>query len=163
LIWIDYVIIGLIALSAVIGLTRGFVREAFSLAGWGVAVWIAVKFGKPLANYFEKLIPVPSIRFATAFAVLFLTTLLLAGLVTRLLNQLVITTGLTGTDRLAGLLFGAGRGILLVAVLVFLGGLTPLPNDPWWRESKLIPPFQSLALWLRDRLPAGIASYVRYR
>ncbi len=153
MIWIDYAIIGLIALSAVFGLTRGFIREAFSLLGLGVAIWVSMQYGKALAGHFDKVIPVPSVRLVAAFAVLFITTLMLAGLVARLLSQLVMTTGLTGTDRIVGLLFGAGRGIVIVALLVFLGGLTPLPNDPWWKESKLIPSFQSLALWLRDRLP----------
>ena len=80
-----------------------------------------------------------------------------------LLAQLVNKTGLTGSDRFAGLLFGIGRGVLVVAVLVLLAGLTPLPQDPWWAESTLIGPFQNIALWLRDLLPAGVAGNIVYR
>jgi membrane protein required for colicin V production len=163
LIWIDYGILGLIALSAVVGLLRGFIREAFSLLVWIVAIWIGLTFSHDFAPLLGKYIQVPSVRIAAAFVALFLLTLLVGGLVGYLLTQLVQMTGFSGTDRLLGLLFGVARGALLVSVLVLLAGVTPLPNDPWWKESTLIPPFQKLALWLREHLPAGLAGYVTYR
>jgi membrane protein required for colicin V production len=88
--------------------------------------------------------------------------LILASLIAFLLHKLVQSTGLTGTDRLAGMVFGIGRGVVAVAVLVLLAGATPLPADPWWKESALIPPFQSLALWLRDQLPSDVGNYVKF-
>lgn len=163
LIWIDYGIIGLVALSAVVGLLRGFIREAFSLLTWIVAVWVGLTFSHDFAPLLEKHVQIPSVRLAAAFAILFVATLLVGGLVSYLLTQLVQMTGFTGTDRLLGLLFGVARGTLLVSVLVLLAGVTPLPKDPWWTESVLIPPFQKLALWLREQLPAGLAGYVTYR
>jgi membrane protein required for colicin V production len=163
LIWIDYGILGLVALSAVVGLLRGFIREAFSLLVWILAVWVGLTFSHDFAPLLEKQIPVPSVRIAAAFAALFILTLLVGGLVSYLLTQLVQLTGFTGTDRMLGLLFGVARGALLVSVLVLLAGITPLPNDPWWKESVLIPPFQKLALWLREQLPAGLAGDVIYR
>ncbi|HLF97387.1 MAG TPA: CvpA family protein [Methylococcaceae bacterium] len=163
LIWIDYGILGLIALSAVVGLLRGFIREAFSLLVWIVAAWVGLTFSHDFAPLLEKHLQTPSVRIAAAFAALFLLTLVVGGLVGYLLTQLVQMTGFTGTDRLLGLLFGVARGALLVSVLVLLAGVTPLPNDPWWKESALIPPFQKLALWLREQLPVGLAGYVTYR
>jgi membrane protein required for colicin V production len=59
--------------------------------------------------------------------------------------------------------FGIARGMVVVAVLVMLAGLTPLPEDSWWKESKLIPPFQSLAVWLRDQVPSSMAGYFNYQ
>lgn len=163
LIWVDYGIIGLIGLSALIGLMRGLVREVFSLALWGAAIWLGLRFGRDFSVHLESVIPIPSARMAASFLILFIGTLLAGGLLAYLLGKLVDSTGLGGTDRLAGLLFGMVRGMLIAAVLVLLAGVTPLPEDPWWKQSKLIPPFQSLALWLRDQLPAGLASYVKYR
>lgn len=163
MIWIDYGIVGLLALSALVGLMRGFIREAFSLLVWILAVWIGLTFSHDFAPLLEKHIQVPSVRIAAAFAVLFILTLLVGGLVGYLLTQLVQLTGFSGTDRLLGLLFGAARGALIVSVLVLLAGVTPLPNDPWWKESVLIPPFQKLAVWLREQLPAGLAGSVTYR
>lgn len=162
LIWIDYSIIGLIALSALIGLMRGFVREAFSLSLWALAGWVGLSFSHEFSVLLEPSITYPSARIAAAFGILFVTTLLLGGLLGFLLSKLVSATGFSGTDRLIGLLFGVARGALIVSVLVLLAGLTPLPTDPWWKESQLIPPFQKLALWLRGQLPTGLAGYVTY-
>lgn len=163
MIWIDYGILGLIALSAVVGLLRGFIREAFALLVWILAVWVGLTFSQDFAPLLQSHIQTPSVRIAAAFAALFMLTLLVGGLVGYLLAQLVQMTGFSGTDRLLGLLFGVARGALLVSVLVLLAGVTPMPNDPWWKESALIPPFQKLALWLREQLPAGLAGYVTYR
>jgi membrane protein required for colicin V production len=163
MIWIDYGILGLIGISALVGLIRGLIREVFSLALWGVAVWLGLSFARDFSGRLDQLIPVPSLRMAAAFALIFIGTLLLGGLLGYLLGKLVEGTGLSGTDRLAGLLFGVARGGLIVAVLVFLGGMTPLPQDPWWKQSTLIPPFQSLAVWLRDQVPADLAGHVHFR
>ncbi|MGZ8218196.1 CvpA family protein [Methylomagnum sp.] len=159
--WADYGIIGIIGLSGLIGLIRGLIREVFSLVAWGAAVWIGLHYSHELSAHLESLVPLPSARVLLAFAILFVASLILAGMLAFLLGKLVETTGLTGTDRLAGLLFGIARGALIMSVLVLLAGATPLPSDPWWRESKLIPPFQSLALWLRGQIPTDYASRLK--
>ncbi|TAN51503.1 MAG: CvpA family protein [Methylococcaceae bacterium] len=163
LIWIDYAILGLIGLSALIGLLRGFIREAFSLVLWFLAGWVGLTFSREFSVFLEPSITQPSMRIAASFGILFITTLLLGGLLGFLLSTLVAATGFGGTDRLIGLLFGVARGAVIVAILVLLAGVTPLPEDPWWKESQLIPPFQKLALWLRGQLPDGLAGYVTYR
>lgn len=163
LVWIDYCIAGIIGLSAVIGLLRGLIREVFSLCAWIAAVWIGLRFSRDFSVYLDTLIPLPSARMATSFGALFFASLILASLIAFVLHKLVQSTGLTGTDRLAGMVFGIGRGIVVISVLVLLAGITPLPADPWWKQSALIPPFQSLALWLRDQLPSDFGSYVRFR
>jgi len=162
MIWIDFTIIGLILISSVIGLLRGFLREAFSLVIWITAIWVGLTFSREFSVYLEAVISYPSARIAAAFAILFFITLILGGLISYLLGELVKKTGLTGSDRFAGMLFGIARGMVVVSIVVMLAGLTPLPEDPWWDESTLIPPFQSLAVWLRDHIPSGMAGYVNY-
>lgn len=162
LIWVDYVILFLVVLSAVIGLFRGFVREAFSLVIWFVAAWVAYTFCQAFSVYLLEWINVPSLRIAVAFVVLLVTTLVLGALCSFLIGQLIDKTGLTGTDRFAGFLFGVARGVVVVAVMVLLAGLTPMPQDPWWNESMLIGPFQDFALWMRGQLPAGMSAYLAY-
>jgi membrane protein required for colicin V production len=163
LVWIDYCIVGIIGLSALIGLLRGLIREVFSVCAWVAAAWIGLRFSRDFSVYLDSVISIPSARMAASFGILFFASLILASLITFLLHKLVQSTGLTGTDRLAGMVFGIGRGIVVVSVLVLLAGATPLPADPWWKESALIPPFQSLALWLRDQLPSDFGSYVTFR
>ncbi|MCP5448903.1 MAG: CvpA family protein [Chromatiaceae bacterium] len=161
MIWVDYIIIGIIGLSALISLIRGFMREALSLAVWVVACFVAWTFFRELAPHLTWF-SLPSVRLGAALAILFLTTLLVGGLVNYLIVQLVEKTGLTGTDRLIGILFGAARGVLLVTLLVFLAGLTPLPEDPWWNASQLIGYFQELAVWLKALLPEDLAEKFRF-
>ncbi len=156
--WVDYCIVGIIGLSGLISLTRGLVQEVFSLAAWGAAVWIGLRFSRDLSAYLGSAIPLPSARLAAAFGILFAVSLGLASLIAFMLNKLIRSTGLSGIDRLAGLVFGVARGALVVAVLVLGAGATPLPRDPWWKASKLIPPFQSLAFWLRGQIPPDYAS-----
>lgn len=156
MIWIDYSIIGLILISSVIGLFRGFIKEAFSLAIWGIAIWVGLTFSRVLSGLIENLIKSPSARIIVAFVILFLITLILGAIISYLLGELVKKTGLTGSDRFAGMVFGITRGLIVVSLVVMLAGLTPLPEDQWWKESVLIPPFQSLAVWLRDHIPMGM-------
>lgn len=162
MIWIDYAIIGLISISSIIGLLRGFIREVFSLVIWMVATWVALTFSREFSGLLEGIIDYPSARIAAAFAILFVITLILGALISYLLGELVKRTGLTGSDRFAGMIFGIARGLIVVAIVIMLGGLTPLPEDSWWKESVLIPPFQSLAVWLHDHIPSSLAGYVKY-
>lgn len=144
---------------------RGFIKEVFSLGFWLLAIWVGLSFSRDLSGFLEP-VPVigsPSARMAASFVMLFVATLILGGLIRFLLGALVKKTGLTFFDRIGGLVFGVVRGMVVVAVIVVLAGFTSLPKDAWWTESKLIPPFQLLAVWLRDHIPSGVAEFVNYR
>ena len=160
--WIDVVILAVIALSAVLSLWRGFVKEALSLASWIVAIWVAVVFFEPLAGMLSGWISSATARKVTAFVALFLCTLILGAVLSQLAGQLVRRTGLTGTDRALGVVFGAGRGVLIIALLVLLAGFTTIPQEAWWRESRLLVHFQDLAIWLRSFLPPDIKESIQF-
>lgn len=162
MLWIDILIIAIIALSAVISLIRGFVQEALSLATWIAAFPLAWFFFRPLAVQLAPWIDVQSIRLGVAYGIILIVVLILGALVNHFMKVLVNTTGLSGTDRLIGVFFGAARGAVVVAVLVLLAGLTPFPNDNWWQASQLIPYFQDMALWLKSYLPENIAANFHY-
>jgi membrane protein required for colicin V production len=162
MIWIDYSIIGVVVFSLLIGIARGFIKEVLALATWCVAIWIGLNFSRPFAALLETQISHPSARIGAAFGILVIVTLILGALIGFLLNELVKKTGLSGTDRFIGMFFGVARGLLVVSILVLLAGLTPLPEDPWWKESQLIPHFQKLALWLRNYIPSGLAGYINF-
>jgi len=160
--WLDYVLLGIIAVSSLISLTRGFVREAFSLAVWVLAFWVSWHFFRDLEVQFLPWIDSPTVRLGVAFAALMIATLLLGGMVNYLLIQLVERTGMSGTDRFIGMLFGVARGGLVITVLVLLAGLTVIPQEAWWKASQLMPYFVMLAAWLQAWLPAEIANYFQY-
>ena len=160
--WLDYSILAVIGVSVLISLWRGFTKEALSLAGWIIAAWVALTFADKLQMLLEPHIQVPSLRLIVAFAILFIATLFLAGLINYLAVQLIKKTGLSGTDRMVGIFFGVARGCVVVAVLVLVGGMTPMPQDPWWNQSQLMHYFQDMAIWLRQFLPADIAKSIQY-
>lgn len=134
----DIAIVVLVVLSAVIGLVRGLVREVLSLVVWVAAFLIAVGFADDLAGRFAGFLEPDSARLAVAFVTLFVSTLVVGALVQWALGKLIETTGLSGTDRLLGFLFGSVRGVLVCIVAII--ALRPFFEDaPWWVESRLIP------------------------
>lgn len=153
MLWVDLAIIGIIALSALVGFTRGLLREVLSFVIWLGAVFVAWMFHKELAAELARWIESPTVRLGAAFLILVFGILILGAVFGHLLSLLVDKTGLTGTDRVLGVVFGAARGAVLVAMLVFLGALTPLPEDDWWQDSFFIGRFQALADVILDQVP----------
>jgi len=161
MIWVDYVIIGIIALSAVISVVRGFVREVLSLLSWVLAFWVALTYSPHLASMLSDYIATPSIRTFASFAALFVITLILSALVNHLIASVVDKTGLSGTDRMLGIVFGIARGVTIVTLIVLLASTTPMINDPWWQNSVLLQHIEPLAVWAKQWLPAEMAQYVK--
>ena len=161
--WADIALLTIVGLSTLVGLWRGFVVEVMSLAVWVAAFWLAFAFGDDAAALFEGTVQAPSARLFLGYAMLFVGALMVGGLATWLMGKLVKSTGLSGTDRLLGLVFGLLRGAALACVLVLLLGFTAMPRDPWWRESRLLPHFQAGAEWLRAWLPGAVAQHVDFR
>jgi membrane protein required for colicin V production len=77
-----------------------------------------------------------------------------------LMRKLVEGSGLSGSDRLLGMVFGLVRGFALVTLVVLLMGFTPFRRDPWWNQSRLLPDFEIGARWLADRMPAEVSKYL---
>ena len=148
--WVDWAIIAIIAISSLISLKRGFVKEALSLLIWIVAGAVAWMFGGSLAQYLESYIQTPSARVIAGCAILFVATLLVGAMLNFLIGELIRVTGLSGTDRFLGMAFGAARGGLVVVVAVGLLSLGPVQQDPWWQESRLIPQFLLVADWSKN-------------
>lgn len=136
---IDYLLLGIIALSAVMGAFRGFVKEALALAGWIVAIWGAWQFGDQAARYMPDFIEDPVVKLWAARLLMLIGSLFVVGVVSRLLSILMQQTGLSGTNRLMGAVFGLARGAVLGAVVVSLLQVAGFDDVPWWNESKLIP------------------------
>lgn len=162
MIWIDYVLIGVIVVSTLISLVRGFFKEALSLITWIAAFFIAKIYHVYLATLLTDYVSAPSLRLLIAFLAIFIVSLILGALINHLINQLIQKTGLTGTDRALGMIFGGVRGVAIVLLLVLAAGATPMPRDDWWQQSILIEHFQKMAVWAREYLPAGIADYIKF-
>lgn len=160
--WVDITILSIIAVSVVISFFRGFLREALSLAVWIAAFWVAWIYFRDLAPFLSQWISAPSLQLALAYTLIVIAAVIVGGIITWLIGLIVDKSGLSGTDRMIGLLFGAARGIVIVAILVLLAGMTAFPQDAWWQESQLIPYFETIALRLKELLPEDIGQYLEF-
>jgi len=160
--WPDYAILAVIAISTGVGALRGFIKEVFSLLVWAAAFLVAYRFGGDVAALMEDSVSLPSARTAMGFTGLFIAVLLVGGLLNYLLGRLVESTGLSGTDRLLGGVFGAVRGLALVLAVLLVAGLTPLPADPWWQESRTIARLMPLVERAASYLPESITEHLDF-
>ena len=155
----DIAIAVIISISVLIGLVRGFVVEVLSLAVWAAAVILAMLLGDEVAGLFEGSISLPSARYALGYLSVFIGVLLVGAVFVYLMRKIVQGTGLSGTDRMLGMVFGLARGAVIVVILAMMLALTPLSRDPWWRESRALPAFQRLAELMATWLPEPVAKY----
>lgn len=158
----DLIVLSIIVISIVVSLMRGFVKEALSLAGWLVSLWIAMTFSSGMAELFGDSIKDPTLRLLAAFICLFVLSLIIGSIINFFATQFVQRAGLTGVDRTIGVVFGILRGILLVTIIVMLLGLTTLPQESWWDDSFFLFRFEAIATWLKDLLPDDISRYFKY-
>lgn len=159
----DYIILGVMLVSLLIGVMRGFVREAISLIAWVLSFWVALGFSSDVAPMLDAAIETPMVRYVSAFAGLFIVTMIVSSLLGRLARQLVQVVGLGGLDRLVGALFGVLRGAIITLILVLLVGLTPIAKEDWWSRSVLMPPFLNTVVWASAWLPRDVAKTVKNR
>ncbi|MFK8069204.1 MAG: CvpA family protein [Gammaproteobacteria bacterium] len=152
---VDIAIIAIVLLSAVIGIFRGFVREVLSLISWVAAFFIAFRFHGNFASYLTSIEP-ESLRNGVAFLGVFFVVLIAFSLFNYVISRLMNSAGLSGADRLLGVLFGIARGAVIVMILIDLAGLTPFVNNRMYKQSTLIPHFQSATEWVKRYLPEDI-------
>ena len=160
--WPDYAILGTIAISILVGALRGFIKEVFSLVVWAAAFIIAYQYGGDVAALMDDQISLPSARTAMGFTGLFIVVLLIGGLLNYLLGRLIESTGLSGTDRLLGGVFGTARGLALVVAVLLVAGFTPIPADPWWKDSQLVRRLIPFVEWPSGFLPENVSEHLEF-
>ncbi len=147
----DWTIITVTAISMVLSVLRGFIREAMSLVGWALAFFVAMIFGERFAYLLSGSIQDGTGRYVVAFAALFVLTLIAVSLLARLLQSLIAFAGLSVLDRLLGIAFGFARGVfLLLAVIVMLRPLLQPERFGWWQQSVLLPHLLLMEGWFRS-------------
>ncbi|MBS0212584.1 MAG: CvpA family protein [Proteobacteria bacterium] len=159
---VDWILLGLLAISALLGALRGFVAEVLSMVAWIAAFWLAFVFGAPVADLLRPEIDDAAGRLLLAYALVFVVAMLVGSVVSWLAAAAVKSLGLGGVNRFFGLLYGLLRGALLGCVLVLLLGWTALPREPQWRASPLIPLYQAGAETMKAWLPEAAAQHVSF-
>ena len=150
---VDYLIIGVVLISTLVGVYRGFFPEVLSLLSWIVGVWVAWEYAPLLEPRLADKIPSPVLALWIARFGLFAGVIIVGGLVTELVSLAVERARLTGANRALGLVFGFARGLIAVGVLTIFAQILELPHESWWRQSKLIPYGEHIAAGLEALLP----------
>jgi membrane protein required for colicin V production len=145
----DVLIVLVLLGSTVIGLLRGFVREAVSLVFWIVAIWAAWKLGPAIESHLGGLLADPKVAPWIGRLVILILVLLLGWVVGLLLSYFMRSLGLGIMDRVFGLLFGILRGVVLVGLMIIAGELLHMNQEDWWNRSKLVPYGETAGDWLR--------------
>ena len=161
--WIDAVLAGVLVLSVIVGLVRGFVFEVLSLMGWFVAYFAAQWLAPDVAPHIPVGKPGSAINHAAAFAAVFMAALLIWALTSRLLRLLIHATPLSLPDRFLGGVFGLLRGLVLLLAVATVIGLTPLSKSNAWQASRGAQWLQAALDGLRPVLPPQLSQHLPAR
>ena len=158
----DFAVMAIMLVSLLLGLWRGFIHEVLSLLGWPIAFLISNMY----AGGIVQLVPLVQetlLRLTIVYVLLFVIVLIAWGVLVMLLTKLLRAIGSGWSDRALGGLFGLLRGGLVVLVLVWLSGMTAIPEQLFWRDAKMSRIAEDVALLTKSWLPDNIAQRVRYR
>jgi membrane protein required for colicin V production len=148
--WLDWAIIGVIVISALISLKRGFAKELMSLVTWIAAMLIARIYAYDFSHYLSDFANDGKSALVLSFFVLFLGVLIVGSLVNFIVGQFVHAVGLTLLDRFLGVAFGVIRGALVIVVAIGLLSLSAFSSSPAWEGSTIVPHFAQVEEWTKE-------------
>ncbi len=157
MIWIDYIIIAIIAISTVISLIKGFVQQLVSLASWLLAFFLALRFAPDFGQYLEQYIALAPARQGIAFFVIFFAVVIIGSIIGVIASKIISVAHLSLGDRFLGMLFGVVRGVVIVLTLTFFLGMSPLVEEPWWDQSMLLAHSRELLVIVLDWMPENFS------
>ena len=132
---LDWIILGSLTLSMLLGAWRGLVYEVLSVMGWVSAFILAQWFAPDMAQLLPMRGAGEAVRYAAGFVLVFVLSVFAAALLARLAKTLFSLVGLQPVDRILGAIFGLVRGAVLVLAAAVVATMTPLHTSEWWRES----------------------------
>ncbi|WP_192036726.1 CvpA family protein [Halomonas sp. YLGW01] len=152
--WVDWIYLGVLAITMLAGFMRGLVQEGLGLVTWVMALVAARFFAEPVADLLAGLIDSPDGRLVLAFVLVTFVVIMLGGIVIRLLHAAVEWVGMGFFNRVAGAVFGILKGGVILVLATLLIGFTPLEQLEAWQEARVRPTFERLEAWTLDRVAA---------
>ncbi|MDD2686505.1 MAG: CvpA family protein [Gallionella sp.] len=156
----DYAVAGIMLLSLLVGVWRGLVYEVLSLLGWPIAFVLSRMYAASIAPIMPG--AQEAVRIALAYAVMFIAALIVWGILVWGFSRLVKAVGLGWLDGFLGSIFGLLRGVLVVLVLVWLAGLTTMPEQAYWRNAYSSKVIEDFALLGKVWLPESLSQRIHY-
>ena len=126
----DLVILFVIGSSGIISLFRGFTKEFLSLLLWVFAFFAAVGLEGHVTPKIFEIIGNEEASKIIASVLIFLISIIVGGFLINLISRIVKWSGMSGFDKFMGVLFGVGRGLIVILVIYFL-----LPSN--FKESEI--------------------------
>jgi membrane protein required for colicin V production len=136
---VDYVILAILIISAVMGLVRGLLREAVAVITWFLAIVLAWYFADSLSAHLGGVLAGSPLRIWAARVIIFVGVLLLGGAVGVVLGHYVRVSMFAGMDKFLGFVFGIVRGVVIVGAFTIAVQALSMDQDPKWKNSRLLP------------------------
>jgi membrane protein required for colicin V production len=157
---VDWILLGVLVFSMLLGAWRGLVYEVLSVLGWVVSFFVAQWFAPDLATRLPVQSASDPVRYAAAFVLIFIAAVFAAGLLAFMVKKLVAAVGLAPVDRVLGAAFGVLRGVILLLAATVVIDMTALKTSSWWQESKGAPVLTATLKALKPVLPEQFAKYL---
>jgi membrane protein required for colicin V production len=158
---LDITLIVIMLISAFLAMVRGFMREILSLAGWaaaaGAAVFAYLRLTGPALQFFNGANEIV-VKAATVFTVA-VVALIIVTIITTRISDKILDSKIGALDRTLGVLFGLGRGLIVVAV-AFAFYHWWAPNDSYTRNAKSQGALIATADWLERLMPDNLDVYI---
>lgn len=160
---VDWICLGVLVASLLLGAWRGLLFEAFSLGGWVLAYFVARLGAAPLARVLPVGDPDGTLPYIAAFALLFIAVAFCSGMLAQGARSTARALGMRPADRIFGALFGAARGVLLLLVAAAGIHLLGLDDEPWWQDAASSGLLHDSLLYVQPLLPDALAQYLDTR
>jgi membrane protein required for colicin V production len=161
--WLDILLLGVMLISGLLAMIRGFMREVLSITAWGaaaLATFLAFKDGR-LITLAKANISSDIVATGVVLGGVFLVTLLIVSIVTVRVSDMVLDSRIGALDRTLGFIFGLGRGLIIVVVaFLFFAWLVPANKQPdGVRNAKSLKALEGTGEWLQALLPQDMDAY----
>jgi membrane protein required for colicin V production len=160
--YLDLGVIGVVLVSALLSMLRGFTREVLAIGSWAAAAAAAYYFYPQVLPHLEPYIHKPAVAQAVAAAIVFFATLIVVSLITVRVSDAILDSKIGALDRSLGFLFGAARGFLLavVAFSIFNWLVGDKQQPEWVRTAKTRPALVETATRIIALLPDDAAATI---
>jgi membrane protein required for colicin V production len=160
--YLDLAVLGIVLVSALLSMMRGFTREVLAIASWAAAAAAAYYFYPMVMPYLASYIHKEVIAQAAAAAIVFFVTLIVVSLFTVRLSDAILDSKIGALDRSLGFVFGVARGFLLavVAFAIFDWLVSEKQQPEWVKNARTRPVLTETANRIVALLPSDAAQTI---
>lgn len=157
---VDWILLGILGLSFLLGAWRGLVYEVLSVFVWIAAFVLAQWYAPDMAAKLPMAGSAESLRYAAGFVVVFIGSAFVASVLVQLIKRLVAAVGLRPVDRTLGAVFGLIRGAILILAIAVVMNTTALSSQADWQASQGASYLTGVLIKIKPLLPQDFSKYL---